>query len=296
MKLFTRLIIGIVFVGASLLPELSMMAQPRFAPSLKDVAYDDIDQSQVLDVYQTKSEKPAPVMVYIHGGGWRAGSKNQIPGWLKQGVQQGLFSVVSVEYRFTNVDPHPAQVNDCVRAIQFLRNNADKWNLDPNRIGVTGGSAGGHLTLWVALHDDAAKPKSDDPVERESSRVNCAISFAGPTDWSLLSEMEHKHPAYRQLLGYDPRTPAEEITQDGIKDVSPISFVSADDPPVMQVHGDKDDIVPIEHAKNMDQKLQKAGVKSELLIIPGGNHGVAGAGPQVTDRATAFVKEYLLAP
>ncbi len=296
MKLLCRFVIGIVFVAASLQHEPTIMAQPQFAPSLKNVAYDDADKAQTLDVYQTKSEKPAPVMVYIHGGGWRGGSKNHIPGWLKQGVEQGLFSVVAVEYRFTDVDPHPAQVNDCVRAIQFVRLNAEKWNLNPNRIGVTGGSAGGHLTLWVALHDDAANPKSEDPVERESSRVNCAISFAGPTDWSLLSEMEHKHPAYRQLLGYAPRTPADEMKQAAKEDVSPISFVSKDDPPVMQVHGDHDDIVPIEHAKRMDQKLQEADVKSELLIIPGGNHGVAGAGPQVTDRATAFVKEYLPAP
>ncbi|TWT61416.1 alpha/beta hydrolase [Rubinisphaera italica] len=296
MKRFCRLMIGIVLVAASMEHASSIMAQPPFAPAQKNVAYDDQDKSQVLDVYQTKSEKPAPVMVYIHGGGWRGGSKNQIPGWLRQGFEKGLFSVVAVEYRFTNVDPHPAQVNDCVRAIQFIRHNAGKWNLDPQRIGVTGGSAGGHLTLWVALHDDAAEPKSEDPVEQESSRVNCAISFAGPTDWSLLSEIEHKHPAYRQLLGYEPRTSADEMKQDAKDDVSPISFVSDDDPPVMQVHGDHDDIVPIEHAKKMDQKLQEAGVKSELLIIPGGNHGVAGAGPQVTDRATAFVKEYLLSP
>ena len=77
-------------------------------------------------------------------------------------------------------------MNDCLRAIQFVRHNAAKWKIDPQRIGVTGGSAGGHLSLWVALHDDAAEAKSNDPVARQSSRVACAVSFAGPTDWSLL--------------------------------------------------------------------------------------------------------------
>jgi acetyl esterase/lipase len=211
-------------------------------------------------------------------------------------VRDRWLSVVSVEYRFTDVGPHPAQVNDCLRAIQFVRHNAAKWNLDPQRIGVTGGSAGGHLSLWVALHDDAAVADSNDPVERQSSRVACAVSFAGPTDWSLLSELEHKHPAYRQLLGYEPGTPAKEMDAKAKVDVSPISFASKDDPPVLQVHGDKDDIVPIEHARNMNERLKSVGVKTELVIIAGANHGVAGAGPQVAERATTFVREQLLRP
>jgi dipeptidyl aminopeptidase/acylaminoacyl peptidase len=166
--------------------------------------------------------------------------------------------------------------------------------MDSRRIGVTGGSAGGHLTLWVALHDDAADPDSDDPIARQSSRVACAVSFAGPTDWSLLGKLKHDHPAYRQLLGYEPGTPAEEMDGRAMKDVSPISFVSPDDPPVLQVHGDKDDIVPIQHARNMHEELERAGVKAELVVVEGANHGVAGAGPQVTQRADTFVREQLL--
>ncbi len=262
----------------------------------KDVAYDDDDPAQKLDVYLAESDQPLPAMIYIHGGGWRGGSKDRLPAWLAKAVREGWLSVVSVEYRFTNVAPHPAQVNDCVRAIQFVRHNAAKWNLDPRRLGVTGGSAGGHLTLWVALHDDAADADSKDPVQRESSRVACAVSFAGPTDWSLLETLEHKHPAYRQLLGYAPGTPAGDMEAKAKQDVSPISFVSKDDPPVMQVHGDKDDIVPIEHARNMNQRLNDVGVASELVVIEGANHGVAGAGPQVTERANAFVRQRLLQP
>ena len=233
-------------------------------------------------------------MIYIHGGGWRAGSKNNIPGWLKTFVADGQLSVVSVEYRFTNVATHPAQVNDCLRAIQFVRQNARKWNINPNRLGVTGGSAGGHLSAYVALHDDAADSKSDDPVQHNSSRVACAVSFAGPTDWTLLNSIEHRHPAYRQLIGYEPGTPAADLASKLVKDVSPISFASKDDPPIMQVHGDKDDIVPIQHAANLHQKLKTLGVESELVVIPGGNHGVAGAGRDTSQRATTFVRQHLL--
>ena len=275
----------------------SALAQaPDAFSAHKDVAYDDAHAAQKLDVYLAESDKPTPAMVYIHGGGWRAGSKNHVPGWLMNAVREGWLSVVSVEYRFTDVAPHPAQVNDCMRAIQFVRHHAADWNIDPRRIGVTGGSAGGHLSLWVALHDDAADADSNDPVERHSSRVACAVSFAGPTDWSLLSELEHKHPAYRQLLGYEPGTPADEMDAKAKKDVSPISFVSQDDPPIMQVHGDKDSTVPLKHARNMHERLNSVGVKTELVIIEGANHGVAGAGPQVAKRAGTFVREQLLRP
>lgn len=265
-------------------------------PTFRDVAYDDDHPSQCVDVYLAKSDQPTPAMIFIHGGGWRAGSKKNVPAWLKRFVAAGELSVVSVEYRFTNVKTHPAQVNDCLRAVQFVRHNAAKWNIDPKRLGVTGGSAGGHLSAYVAVHDDGAKAGSKDPVERQSSRVACAVPFAGPTDWSLLSTIDHRHPAYRQLIGYEPGTPAEKLSADLMKDVSPISFASKDDPPMMQVHGDADIIVPIEHARNLHKKLQSIGATSELVVISGGNHSVAGAGNAVTERATAFVRKYLLTP
>lgn len=275
---------------------LTTLCGAQTPPTQRDLAYDDDHPAQMLDVYLTKSDHPTPAMVYIHGGGWRAGSKSRVPAWLIAFVDEGKLSVISVEYRFTDVKTHPAQVHDCLRAIQFVRANAMKWNIDPSKIGVTGGSAGGHLTAYVALHDDIQDAKSEDPVEQQSSRVACAVSFAGPTDWSLLKEIDHKHPAYRQLIGYQPGTPATELDEKLMKSVSPITFATQDDPPVMQVHGDKDDIVPIEHAQHLHKKLQEIEVESELVVIPGGNHGVAGAGPGVTKRATEFVKTYLLAP
>lgn len=268
----------------------------QLMPAHRNVPYDADHASQCVDLYLPQADRPTPAIVYIHGGGWRAGSKNTIPAWLKTFVEDGQMAVVSVEYRFTDVATHPAQINDCLRAIQFIRHNATTWNIDSSRIGVTGGSAGGHLSAYVALHDDAAQPDSDDPVKRQSSRVTCAVSFAGPTDWSLLSTIDHRHPAYRQLIGYRPGTPAADLASSLLKDVSPISFVSQDDPPIMQVHGDNDDIVPIEHASNLHRKLEAARVTSELVVIPGGNHSVAGASGKTATRPTAFVRKYLLGP
>jgi acetyl esterase/lipase len=286
---------GICVVALVLIVAIESSSSAQ-APAHSDVAYDDDHPSQCVDVYLAKSGKPTPAMIYIHGGGWRAGSKKSVPGWLKAFVAEGKLSVVAVEYRFTDVATHPAQVNDCLRAIQFVRQNAEKWNIDTKRIGVTGGSAGGHLSAYVALHDDAAKAESDDPIERQSSRVACAVSFAGPTDWSLLISINHGHPAYRQLIGYKPGTPAAELDAQLVKDVSPISFVSKDDPPLMQVHGDKDVIVPLQHASNLHKKLQSTGVTTELVVIAGGNHGVSGAGGPVAKRPTQFVQQYLLSP
>ena len=263
-------------------------------PTSVNIAYDNDHPAQCLDVYLAKSEKPTPVIVYIHGGGWRAGSKQHVPRWLRKFVTDGEVSVVSVEYRFTDVATHPAQVNDCLRAIQFVRHNANAWNIDATRLGVTGGSAGGHLSAYVALCDDARNSDSEDKVEQQSSRVTCCVSFAGPTDWTLLSSIDHNHPAYRQLIGFPPKTSAEDLDADLVKSVSPISFVTKNDPPIMQVHGDKDTSVPIQHARALHDRLQAADVTSELVVIEGGSHAVAGASDAVSRRAVGFMKQYLL--
>jgi acetyl esterase/lipase len=265
-------------------------AEPQI---LKDIAYDDDHPSQRLDVYRATTDAPAPVMVFFHGGGWRGGSKNHVPGFLRKAHGEGWLTVVSVEYRFTDVAIHPAQVDDCARAIQFIRQHAKEWNIDPTRMGVTGGSAGGHLSAYVALQDDEAEADSKDPVERQSSRVAFAIPFAGPTDWGLLGKIEHGHPAYRQLLGYEPGTPAEKMSPDSKQDVSPLNFVSKDDPPMLIVHGDADVIVPFEHAKVLEAALKTAGVSVELHTVKGGNHGVAGAGGEAATRADAYMRTHL---
>lgn len=148
-------------------------------PTFRDLPYATAHAAQRLDVYLPHSTVPTPAVVFIHGGGWRGGSKNRIPGFLAIAVREGWLAVVAVEYRFTDIAIHPAQVNDCMRAIQYVRTKAKEWNLDGTRLGVTGHSAGGHLSLWVALHDDAANPGAADPVERESSRVSCAASDLG---------------------------------------------------------------------------------------------------------------------
>ncbi len=292
----THWLVYLLAIGSGITATTTVWAQPRLVPTHKDVAYDSANKAQRMDVYLAESKgEPLPAMIFYHGGGWRGGSKNGVPTWLLDGVKSQRWSVVAVEYRFTDIKPHPAQVEDCLRAIQFVRHHAQEWNIDSQRIGVTGGSAGGHLSLWVALHDDVASAAATDPVQRESSRVACAVSFAGPTDWSLLGQIDHTHPAYRQLLGYEPKTPVDQMDAAKMKDVSPVSFASSDDPPIMQVHGDKDDIVPIDHAKKLDEQLKSVKVRSELVVVPGGNHGWQVQRPTSAHKRIASLKRSSIA-
>jgi len=144
-----------------------------------DVAYGP-DTRNVLDFWQAKGEGPRPVLVYIHGGGWRGGNKQQVESNVQPYLDNGI-SVASIEYRLTPANPLPAPIHDAARAIQFLRSKATQWQLDKTRIAVQGTSAGACTSMWLLMHDDLAEPDSADPVLRESTRVLAAVGIAGQT-------------------------------------------------------------------------------------------------------------------
>jgi len=287
-------------VVAVLLASLAICCPGQAAKisTLLDVEYGSPGGVAVkLDAYLVKGEKPAAVLVFIHGGGWRGGDKKDIPVFLKRTLPDAGISVVSVNYRLSDRAPYPAQVDDCTRAVQFVRSKAKEWNIDAERVGVMGPSAGGHLSLWVGLHDDRKKPESPDPVERESSQVCCIVNYFGPTDFRLLTKMEHRHPAFLMLFGRKAGESAAEIPKGVIEDASPIMHVSPDDPPVFTAHGTADDIVPKEHALALIEKLKEKGVAAESYLLEGGNHGLSNRSPKWPDFRAAtisFLKKYLL--
>ena len=162
------LLIALLFIGLQ-----SQAAEPK---RLIDVPYGSHPR-QVLDFYQAKSDKPTPVVLYIHGGGWQGGDKRTNP---KAFLDKGI-SVVAINYRYVRngvedkvEPPVKAPLEDAARALQFVRSSAAEWNLDKTRIGATGGSAGACTSLWIAFHDDMADPQSEDPIARESTRLYCA--------------------------------------------------------------------------------------------------------------------------
>src|SRR5262245_28645351 len=149
---------------------------PSIPPTHGNVSYGKHERN-VLDFWQAKSDKPTPVVICIHGGGWVGGDKSGYYGRAKTFLDAGI-SMVTINYRLMKqandenvVPPVKAPLEDAARAVQFVRSKASEWNIDKKRIGATGGSAGGASSLWLAFHDDMANPSSDDPVARESTRL-----------------------------------------------------------------------------------------------------------------------------
>lgn len=212
-------------------------AAARPAPSIANEHYGPHER-QVLDLWTAKSDQPAPLVVYIHGGGFRAGSKDSVsPGLVKTLLDKGI-SVMAINYRFSPEVTFPAHYLDCARAIQYARSHAKEWNLDPKRVGATGGSAGAGTSLWLGFHDDLADPKSTDPVLRESTRLSCMAVFGAQstydpfviTEW--VGEAAARHPALEGFYGlkwdqYD--TPQARET---FKKAAAITYLTHDDPPV----------------------------------------------------------------
>ena len=205
---------------------------------------------QVLDFYQAKSDTPTPVVFHIHGGGWTGGdkkmdlTKGSLPRFLKEGI-----SVVSINYRYVKngleekvEPPVKAPLEDAARALQFVRSKAKEWNLDPKRIGATGGSAGGCSSLWLAFHDDMADPKSADPVARESTRLLCAAVDGAQTSLDP-KELREWMPNYRYgahafgLPNLEAVMKDREKLMPWIKEYSPVEMASKDDPSIGLYYG-----------------------------------------------------------
>jgi hypothetical protein len=162
-------------------PAKPKVAQPALpTPTHANVSYGPHERN-VLDLWLAKSDKPTPLVVHIHGGGWLGGDKKTTAAaTVKYMLEQGV-SVAAINYRYSTIAPLPAPVHDAARAIQFLRSKAGEWNIDKTRVAAFGGSAGACTSLWLNYHDDLADPKSSDPVARESSKLVAAVGFSGQT-------------------------------------------------------------------------------------------------------------------
>lgn len=263
-------------------------------PTARDVRY-GVHERHVLDFWQAESDQPTPCVFIIHGGGWMSGSKERgnrfasIPLLLKEGI-----SVASINYRYVSqADPEAstppvhAPLHDAARALQFVRSRAKEWNLDKQRIGATGGSAGACSSLWLAFHDDLADPNSDDPIARESTRLWCAAVLGAQTTLDP-AQMKEWTPNSRygghafgiksadRRLAFDDFLAAREQILPWIAEYSPYALVSADDPPVYLIYSAPpalgEDQKDPTHTSNFGVMLQKhcqeSGVACEL-VYPG---------------------------
>jgi acetyl esterase/lipase len=271
-------------------------AAPRPEPTIANVHYGD-SPKQVLDFYKAESSTPTPVVFFIHGGGWTAGTKDSVgvnvPTMLKQGI-----SVVSVEYRFIQeamaakqMPPVEWPLHDAARALQFVRSKAGEWNIDKKRIGATGGSAGACSSLWLAFHPDMADPKSKDPVAHESTRLLCAAVTGAQTslDPKELKEWTPNSRYGGHAFGFMPDGDVKkrdsqfaEFAENRekllplIKEYSPIEHVTADDPPVYLIYDaapalgqeQKDPTHTSNYGVKLQEKAKSVGVDCEL-VYPG---------------------------
>jgi acetyl esterase/lipase len=256
----------------------------------RDLAYGPHQERNTLDVYVPKTDKPLPLLVWIHGGGWQAGSKdgrNPAVMLLKRG-----YVVASINYRLSSHDTYPAQIHDCKAAIRYLRANAKKFQIDPDHIGVWGASAGGHLVALLGTTGDVKELEGsvgDHPGV--SSRVQAVCNWFGPTDLTKINP--------NTASGAVPKLLGGSIAEKGdvAKLASPVTFATKDDAPTLTIHGTQDPLVPLAHAEYLDEALKKAGVPSTVIVLEGSGHGgPAFLTPEMFDKTDAFFRKHLGGP
>lgn len=225
-----------------------------------------------------------PVIVYIHGGGWNAGSKEA--GFRQMvGFAAGGYFAVSINYRLSGQAKYPAAVHDCKAAIRFIRAHADELGIDQNRIGVWGHSAGAHLAALLGTSGNTSvldgKVGDADPAAI-SSAVQCVVDFSGPVDLRI----DGANGPIAQWFG-GPLSQHQDLA----RQASPLTYIDADDPPVLIVHGTKDQTVNIRQAVLFEKALKDGGVQVEYMPIEGAGHGVAD--PAAYIRTAEFFDQHL---
>lgn len=224
--------------------------EPRLAPDFADVRYGPHERNG-FDLWLAKSPRPTPFVIFVHGGAWKIGDKRDVHDATVRACLDAGISVAAVNYRFTTTAPLPAPYLDAARALQFLRANATRWNLDPKRVAAYGASAGAVTSLWLAFHPDLADPNSDDPVARESTRLTCAGSLNGqPTidpfvirEW--IGESAFQHTTFLAAFGVKSHADlSDPQLQPVIAEMSPLTHLTRDDVPVFQSYTEPDAPLP----------------------------------------------------
>jgi acetyl esterase/lipase len=242
----------------------------------------------LMDVYRPAAPNGFAV-IYISGSGWHAPQEyNAAP--LKESPQAKLYAVKLAEAGYTvfaishRAAPrfrYPAAVEDAQRAVRFVRHNASRFGIRADRIGAVGGSSGGHLVSMLGVLDGKGDPESPDPVERVSAKVQCVVARAAPADMARMTSGGGGN-AVTSFLGMLTPQPNEKASIEArtFRLASPLTHVTADDPPMLLLHGDADTVVPFEQAELMEKGLRAAGVAVRLLRAPGGGHGPTFGGAQ----------------
>jgi len=232
---------------------------------------------------------PMPVVVYIHGGAWRAGSREGGVRPLARLAQRGYFGA-SIEYRLSQEARFPAQIEDCKAAVRFLRAKAGDYSIHPDRIAVWGPSAGGHLAALLGTSGGVKELEGTGGNPDVSSRVQAVIDWFGPTDFLKMGKNRMDHDSADSPESLLVGGPIQENREKAAR-ANPVTYVTADDPPFLIMHGDKDDLVPPGQSELLAEALKKAGVEATLHVVAGAGHGFGGR--ELDAKVDAFLDRHL---
>jgi acetyl esterase/lipase len=269
---------------------------PAGVKAHRDVEYARAGEMKLLlDVYVPEGPTmPLPLIVWIHGGAWRGGSKQSCPPLplTKEG-----FVTASISYRLSQEAIWPAQIHDCKAAIRWLRAHADEFNIDTKRVGVWGSSAGGHLVAMLGTSGDVAELEGESGNLDQSSRVQAVCDFFGPTDFLLMQRdslpngpIDHdaEDSPESQLIGGPIQDNPRKVAS-----ANPITYVTPDDPPCLIVHGSRDPLVPWQQSKYLHQAFVAAGLKHVTFhLVDGAGHGFGGR-EDINEMVETFFKKHL---
>ena len=257
--------------------------EPEF---LEDIIYGYADTlalklNMAIPSKEQFSSSKFPTIIFIHGGGWKEGHRSAYNRQIVRAAKRG-YVAVTISHRLTAVTnehgkplyPWPAAIHDCKAAVRFLRHVSEKYKIDPDKIGITGASSGGHLALLIGVSDpthnlegDVKLPSNDQFVREISSRVQAVVNISGPTEMVSCYEAPIVTPYLTSFLEGSPND-----NREGYRKSGPIHYVSKDDPPIMTIHGELDEVVPVAQAHMLDQKLKEVGMNHVLKIYKGEGH------------------------
>lgn len=235
----------------------------------KKQAYATHNPDLKFDLYSPRNRKDEilPLVIFVHGGGWHTGNRKSGKAMCTR-IALGGFRVAAIDYTLSDEAPFPAAFKDVKTAVRYFRANAKTWHVDGDRIGIIGASAGAHLAVLAAVN---ASPEYDagEDWQGVSSRVQAAVGLWGPYDPAV----QKSNKLVEQFLG-----PYTEEAAEIYREASPLTHVSPDDPPLLLVHGEDDDVVSIEHSKMLAQKYRQADLEVELIPVKNAGHGMKKAG------------------
>jgi acetyl esterase/lipase len=268
-------------------------ALPAGTQALRDIAYvPNGHERQKLDLFVPPgATNPLPLIIWIHGGAWRAGSKENCPAlrFLERG-----YAVASINYRLSQHAVFPAQIEDCKAAVRWLRAHAPEYHLDPDHFAAWGSSAGGHLVALLGTSGGVKEFAVGENLNI-SSRVQAVVDFFGPTDFAQMSKYSLPNAPFDHDAADSPEAlligGAVQQNKARAAKASPLAYVSHDTPPFLIMHGNKDNIVPYQQSELLRDALKKAGVSVTLKIVEGAGHGFGGR--EIDGQVAAFLAQHL---